>query len=97
MRTYQDGDALALPGRERTPKGPFGVDQPYSTASDVPADHRPAAAADTVGPLRIEHGPALSGLAFSPRRRNPRGSPYRFADRHSRSVRTSVRSRGLRT
>ncbi|MEU1540167.1 hypothetical protein ABZ461_18985 [Actinacidiphila glaucinigra] len=36
-----------------------------SAACDVPAGHRTAAAADTVGPLRTAHVPALSGLAFS--------------------------------
>ncbi|MFF7673841.1 hypothetical protein [Actinacidiphila glaucinigra] len=36
-----------------------------SAACDVPAGLRTAAAADTVGPLRTEHVPALSGLAFS--------------------------------
>ncbi|MFF7216685.1 hypothetical protein ACFZAU_40195 [Streptomyces sp. NPDC008238] len=43
---------------------------------------------------RSRTGPRTPG---TPRRRTRRGSPYRFADRHSRSVRTSVRSRGLRT
>ncbi|WP_329184929.1 hypothetical protein [Actinacidiphila glaucinigra] len=36
-----------------------------SAACAVPAGHRTEAAADTVGPLRTEHVPALSGPAFS--------------------------------
>ncbi|WP_435792163.1 hypothetical protein [Actinacidiphila glaucinigra] len=47
----------------------------YSTAYEVPAGHCPAAAAGTVGPLRVEHSPALTGLAFS----SPAARPSRLS------------------
>lgn len=45
---------------------PSGVDlELLSTAYDVPAGHRPAVVAGTVGPLCIEHNPTGAQLTFS--------------------------------
>ncbi len=66
MRSHRRREDRGLAVRERTPKDPFGVEPTLCSAPcAVPAGHRTEAAADTVGPLRTEHVPALSGLAFS--------------------------------
>ncbi|MFJ6509660.1 alpha/beta fold hydrolase [Streptomyces sp. NPDC091879] len=56
----------------RTPGKPFGVDlELFSTAYDVPAEHRLALVVDTVDPLYIEHNPSGAQLTFSSPEHDP--------------------------
>ncbi|MFD0020705.1 hypothetical protein [Streptomyces sp. NPDC127177] len=59
----------------RTPGRPFPVGPEWlSESHGVPAGHRRALMADTVGPLRTEHSPAGSQLTFPSSARTVVGS-----------------------